>query len=242
MMIGLANLDGSFTMTLFMPKAKFSEMTNPEEVMQFFHAYFPDSIPLFGEDYLRNHYFDWEPLPLCYIKVDPYFYGENAVLVGDSAHAIVPFYGQGLNAGLESVLILNQLIEHNKGDIGLSIKQYSDRRVEDGQAIADMALYNYWVMRDGVNSRWFRFKKNIYSVLNLIVPSRVTPIYTLVSFTQERYSVAWKKHHKMEKNVSWITGGLVVAVVGGAAAVVVFGLSEFDLKLPKFDFKFNLGK
>ena len=117
MMIGLANLDGSFTMTLFMPHDKFKEITDPDSVMKFFKAYFPDSIPLFGEEYLRTKYFEWEPLPLSYIKVDPYFYGDNCVLVGDAAHAIVPFYGQGLNAGLQSVQLLCNKIEENKGNI-----------------------------------------------------------------------------------------------------------------------------
>lgn len=202
MMIGLANLDGSFTMTLFMPKDKFRALTNIEKVMEFFRQEFPDSIEFFTEKYLREHYFDWDPLPLCYIKTDPYYYKDNAVLVGDAAHAIVPFYGQGLNAGLEDVLQLANLVDSENHNLGSAIKKYSDHRVIHGHAIADLALYNYWVMRDGVNSWWFRFKKYTYNLLNKIVPSFVTPLYTLVSFSLTPYKDAWDQHQRLEKMIA----------------------------------------
>ena len=221
MMIGLANLDGSFTMTLFMPKVTFATIKTPDDVIDFFKKYFPDSIPLFGEQYLRDTYFDYGSLPLCYIKTDPYFIGTNGVLVGDSAHAIVPFYGQGLNAGLEDVLLLNNEIDKADGNFSTAIKNYSDNRVIHGHAIADMAVYNYWVMRDGVNSRWFRFKKSVQMNLSKLFPKSIQPLYTLVSFSLVPYHDAWTQHLRQEKMIVWA----LVVVIGVVLVGVILGLS-----------------
>jgi len=184
--------------------------------MTFFKETFPDSIALFGEDYLRKSYFETEILPLSYCKVDPYYYGDSCCLLGDSAHAIVPFYGQGLNAGMEDVLILENILKENGGNMKTAIKTYSDRRVEHGQAIADMALYNYWVMRDGVNSRWFRFKKTIANAVGKVAPGFITDLYILVSFSTTPYGDAWRQHEKNEFRIKSLIGLGVAGLVGGA--------------------------
>jgi len=216
MMIALANQTGSFTMTMFAPKETLEAIKTEAQVMTFFKETFPDSITLFGEDYLRKSYFETEILPLSYCKVDPYYYGDSCCLLGDSAHAIVPFYGQGLNAGMEDVLILENILKENGGNMKTAIKTYSDRRVEHGQAIADMALYNYWVMRDGVNSRWFRFKKTIANAVGKVAPGFITDLYILVSFSTTPYGDAWRQHEKNEFRIKSLIGLGVAGLVGGA--------------------------
>ena len=97
MMIGLPNQDKSFTMTLFMPKVVFDGITNGVDLIKFFEEHFADSIPLIGKDKLVEDYFNTKPLPLISIKCSPYNVSDKCLILGDAAHAMVPFYGQGMN-------------------------------------------------------------------------------------------------------------------------------------------------
>lgn len=98
MMIALPNQDQSWTVTLFMPFKDFQTLDNPEKLVQFFTTNFPDSIPLIGKDRLVADFFGSKPSPLVSIKCRPYHVGDKAIIIGDAAHAMVPFYGQGMNA------------------------------------------------------------------------------------------------------------------------------------------------
>lgn len=221
MMMGLANLDGSFTMTLFMPGAIFDGLQTGEDVVRFFKDQFPDSVKLFhGEKNLIDNYFGHNDIELSYIKTDPYSYGPNVFILGDAAHAIVPFYGQGLNSGMEDIMIFDGIFKEMGGDIPSTVQYFSDNRKEHGAAIADMAVYNFWVMRDGVNSKWFLWKRWLSSAISKVCPSLVNPIYILVSFSLMPYGDAWRKHKRNEQIVSTllIIGGIITV------ALTVYGL------------------
>ncbi|KAK3092960.1 hypothetical protein FSP39_009385 [Pinctada imbricata] len=167
MMIALPNLDKSFTCTLFMPFEIFNSINTAEEAIQFFKDKFPDSIPLIGAENLKKTYTSSKALPMISIKSSPYHYKDKVVIMGDAAHAIVPFYGQGMNAK--------------------ALAGYSEHRVPDCQAICDLAMYNYIEMRKSVNSRLFLMRKSLDNMLYKIFPSSWVPLYTMVSFTRTRY-------------------------------------------------------
>ena len=105
MMIGLPNQDKSFTMTLFMPKVVFDGITNGYDLIKFFEEHFADSIPLIGKDKLIEDYFNTKPLPLISIKCSPYNVSDKCLILGDAAHAMVPFYGQGMNCVSTSIFL-----------------------------------------------------------------------------------------------------------------------------------------
>eukprot|EP00045_Choanoeca_perplexa_P012037 m.129894 g.129894 ORF g.129894 m.129894 type:complete len:442 (-) comp15861_c0_seq1:1343-2668(-) len=217
MMIALPNLDKTLTLTLFMPFEKFESIQTPDDVMQLFQDEFPDSIPLIGETKLVTDYFQNPTGPLMTVKCKP-LAAFNTVLMGDAAHAVVPFYGQGMNAGFEDCLYFEQLLTETNGDFDAAIKKYATERVDDVHAIADLALYNYVEMRDLVNSKWFLFRKKIDNMLHSILPSVFIPLYTMVTFSQIPYATVIEKHKKQSAMIDSSLALLGVASAVGAAA------------------------
>jgi len=187
MMIALPNLDKTWTLTLFMPFTVFQPLTTGNKVIQFFKDVFPDALPLIGEERLVEDYFALKPLPLITVKCKPYHYKNTAALLGDAAHSVVPFYGQGLNASLEDVLVFNQIMEEHNNDFETVLPEYSENRSPDGQAIADLSEQNYLEMRSDCASKWFLFRKKVDNFLNFLLPNYFVPKYTMVSFTRTRY-------------------------------------------------------
>ncbi|XP_069463749.1 kynurenine 3-monooxygenase isoform X2 [Ambystoma mexicanum] len=180
MMIALPNLDKSFTCTLFMPFEIFEQLTTGEDVMDFFKTYFPDSIPLIGEHALKRDYFLLPPQALISVKCSPFYFGPKCVIMGDAAHAMVPFYGQGMNAGFEDCLLFSELMDQYQNDFKICLPEFSRIRVPDAHAISDLAMYNYKEMRAHVNSKWFLFRKYVDAFLHALCPSSVIPLYTMV--------------------------------------------------------------
>merc|ERR1719213_1486215 len=132
-MIALPNQDKSFTLTLFMPTSTFNSITNQKDLIDFFIENFRDSIPLIGRDNLIRDYFKNKALPLVSIKCKPYNVGATAVILGDAAHAMVPFYGQGMNCGMEDCLVLEDALDKHKGDLEKSLEEYSINRNPDAE-------------------------------------------------------------------------------------------------------------
>uniref|UniRef100_G1MRL8 FAD-binding domain-containing protein n=1 Tax=Meleagris gallopavo TaxID=9103 RepID=G1MRL8_MELGA len=118
MMIALPNMDKSFTCTLFMPFEEFEKLMTGEQVLDFFQTYFPDSIPLIGERELKHDYFLLPAQAMISVKCSSYHLSSRCVLMGDAAHAVVPFYGQGMNAGFEDCLVFDELMEQFHNDLG----------------------------------------------------------------------------------------------------------------------------
>lgn len=190
MLIALPNLDGSYTCTLFMPyegKNAFSALKDDASVERFFKTYFSDFYALMP-DLARN--FREHPLSdLVIIRCYPWVRNRTTIL-GDASHAIVPFYGQGMNAGFEDVSILDALSEKYPGDWDTTLDQFQKIRKPDADAIADLAVQNYIEMRDLVADPEFVLRKKIERKIYLKHPDKWVPLYSQVTFSHEPYSEA----------------------------------------------------
>ncbi|MCD6018962.1 MAG: FAD-dependent monooxygenase [Bacteroidetes bacterium] len=192
MMIALPNMDGSFTCTLFFQmegKVSFEALKTKEEVLAFFKQEFPDAVPLMPtllEDYFAN-----PTSSLVTVKCKPWVWDEKIALIGDAAHAIVPFYGQGMNCGFEDCVVLNELMEKH-GDLNAAcLKEYETLRKPDGDAIADLAIANFIEMRDKTADKTFLLQKKIEAHFSAKHPEKWIPLYSMVTYTPSiRYSEA----------------------------------------------------
>jgi kynurenine 3-monooxygenase len=191
MLIALPNPDGSFTCTLFFPfegPLSFRSLETDESVKTFFNSNFPDAAALIPD--LTNEFRNNPTGSLVTIKCSPWC-NNNTLLIGDAAHAIVPFYGQGMNAGFEDCRILNELLEKHKDDWKKTVAEFQLLRKPDCDAIAQLALDNFIEMRDLVGSAQFLLRKKIESKLNELYPDKWIPLYSMVTFHDEtRYSTA----------------------------------------------------
>lgn len=200
MLIALPNLDGSFTCTLFFPfegEASFSKLDTKEKVKDFFEKTFPDAVALMP-DYV-NDFFNNPTSSLVTIKCFPWIRKDKFALIGDAAHAIVPFFGQGMNCGFEDCRILDELIEKNGDDWQSILQQYQALRKPDADAIADLAINNFTEMRDKTADPKFLLQKKIEARLHEKYPEKWIPAYSQVTFSPHiRYSEALKRGQKQE--------------------------------------------
>ncbi len=190
MLIALPNLDGSFTVTLFMPsqgEISFEKLTDPDVVIEFFREQFPSAIeflPFLAEDFFSNPTGE-----LGTIRCDTWVY-RNSMLLGDAAHAIVPFHGQGMNCGFEDCAKLNDLLDQYDDDWEVAAAEFEKARKPNADAIADMALENYVIMRDSVSDAEFQLKKEIGFKLEQKFPQQFIPRYSMVMFHDIPYAEA----------------------------------------------------
>jgi kynurenine 3-monooxygenase len=191
MMIALPNPDGSFTCTLFFPfegNPSFNALQTKKDVEQFFAETFPDAKALMPG---LLHDFDTNPTAsLVTIKCYPWVRNKT-LLVGDAAHGIVPFYGQGMNAGFEDCRILNDLLNQHQDDWDIVLPEFQKLRKPDTDAIAQLALDNFIEMRDLVADETFLLRKKIEGTLYTLFPGKWIPLYPMVTFMDTmRYSDA----------------------------------------------------
>ncbi len=181
MMIALPNPDGNFTCTLFMPpegEKSFAKLKTPEQVKQFFIEEFPDAVPLMPT--LVEDFFSNPTSSLVTVKCSPWTFDDRIALIGDAAHAIVPFYGQGMNCGFEDCVVLDGLIEKHKENWPEILKEYQALRKPDGDAIADLAIANFTEMRDKTADPKFLLQKKIEARFSQKYPKKWIPIYSRV--------------------------------------------------------------
>lgn len=212
MLIALPNQDNSFTVTLFYPYEELKALTTREAVLDLFTTHFPDALELIGREMLLKDFFANPASPLVTVKMNKYNYGERMVLLGDAIHAMVPFYGQGMNAGFEDCEVLDRLIEEHGGDLGAAIRVFTTRRRDDAHAICDLALYNYTEMSTLVNNRGYLARRWLYSWLHWAAPKTFVPLYTMVSFSQLPYSQAIAKRDRQDALVA--TAGQTLLLSG----------------------------
>src|SRR5205807_9844263 len=194
MMIALPNPDGSFTCTLFWefegPRS-FATTKTDEDVRRFFGEEFPDAVSLMPnllEDFKNN-----PTGSLVTIRCAPWFYQDKVCLVGDAAHAVVPFYGQGMNAAFEDCVVLDECLAQFPEDREHAFAEYFLRRKQNADALADLAVDNFIEMRDKTASRAFRAKKKLDHFLEGLLPGIYLPLYTMVTFTRIPYASAARR-------------------------------------------------
>lgn len=218
MMIALPNPDGSFTCTLFWPKSGddgFDELETEEEILAHFSTVYPDAVPLMPtlvEDYQYN------PVGLlATVHTDPWQVEGKVGLVGDSAHAILPFFGQGANCGFEDVVELDRCLAEVDDDWTLALPMYQERRRANAEAIAQLAKDNFVEMRDKVGSRAFRAATRLEHQLERMLPGRYLSRYEMVSFTTIPYAdvvVRARRQHRV------VAVGLGVLALGVTALAI----------------------
>nr|WP_298992221.1 NAD(P)/FAD-dependent oxidoreductase [uncultured Polaribacter sp.] len=202
MLIALPNMDGSFTVTLFLSydegEYNFNNLTTEEKITAFFEQEFPDAlalIPNIKEEFANN-----PTGPLGTIKCSPWFYQNKTLLMGDSAHAIVPFYGQGMNASFEDVFVFDEILNQDLGDWNTVFKAYQKARKHDTDAIADLAIDNFYEMRDHVANPLFKEKRKIEMDLEKHFPSQYSSKYSLVTFNENiGYNEAMQRGRAQDK-------------------------------------------
>lgn len=186
MLIALPNLDGSFTVTLFLGHEEgeynFKDLSSEEKIKDFFQKQFPDAlelIPNIAEEFANN-----PTGALGTVKCSPWMYENKTLLIGDAAHAIVPFYGQGMNASFEDVVVFDEILDQQEGDWEAVFKAYQATRKKDTDAIADLAIDNYYEMRDHVANPLFKQKRKIEMDLEKNFPTEYFSKYSMVTFNE----------------------------------------------------------
>lgn len=221
MMIALPNVDRSFTCTLFLAqRGESDERPGFDRIVDdgtgiairgFFDHWFPDAVPLMPtlvEDFRRN------PVgSMVTVRCSPWHRG-RIVLLGDAAHAIVPFYGQGANCAFEDCVALVEALRRGGSDVPAAIDAYEGARIANANAIADLALHNFIEMRDHTASRLFRTRKKVEHGLHRLMPRAFVPLYDMISFSTIPYAEARERARRQWKSV-----GVAAGVAGGAAVI-----------------------
>jgi kynurenine 3-monooxygenase len=219
MMIALPNLDRSFTCTLFWPRAEFDALDTPAAIEAYFRAHYPDVVefmPTLTDDFTHN------PIgSLVTVRCWPWVHaGENCTvaLVGDAAHAIVPFFGQGANCAFEDCIEIDRCLSENGDDWARALDVYQCRRKANCDAIAEMALENFLEMRDKVNSRRFQLRTAAQHALERRLAGRYVSRYELVSFTTIPYAEIPGRIRRQNLALGTAAAVGALAAVAGAIA------------------------
>ncbi len=219
MMIALPNPDGSFTCTLFWefkgPRS-FSTTRTDDDVQRFFDEEFPDAIPLMPmllEDFKNN-----PTGSLVTVRCAPWYYRDKVCLLGDAAHAVVPFYGQGMNAAFEDCIVLDECLQKFSDSRERAFAEYFGSRKENADALADLAVGNFIEMRDKTASRTFRAKKKLDHLLEAALPGLYLPLYTMVTFTRVPYAQAARRARLQDRI---LFTALIILVLMGILALAV---------------------
>jgi kynurenine 3-monooxygenase len=220
MMIALPNPDGSFTCTLFWefegPRS-FATTKTDDEVRCFFNEEFPDAVPLMPK--LLEEFRSNPTGSLVTIRCAPWYDKDKVALVGDAAHAVVPFYGQGMNAAFEDCVVLDECLAKFPDNRERAFAEYFRRRKVNADALADLAVENFIEMRDKTASRAFRAKKKLDHFLEAILPGIYLPLYTMVTFTRIPYATAARRARVQD----W----LVYSGIAVLAAILICVLFRF---------------
>ncbi|MAD96663.1 MAG: kynurenine 3-monooxygenase [Flavobacteriaceae bacterium] len=202
MLIALPNQDGSFTVTLFLSfdegKFNFNNLDSEERIMEFFQTEFPDAldvIPNVIEEFTNN-----PTATLGTVKCSPWYYKDKTLLIGDAAHAIVPFYGQGMNASFEDVVVFDQILDQNLDSWEDVFREYQKVRKVNTDSIADLAIDNFYEMRDHVANPLFKEKRKIEMDLEKHFPEEYFSKYSMVTFREDiSYHEAMVKGRAQDK-------------------------------------------
>ena len=208
MCIALPNSEGSFTVTLFMPNQgdpSFATVATAADAVALFERDFADALPLIPDikkDYAAN------PVGvLSTLYLERWHLDGRALLVGDAAHAIVPFHGQGMNCGFEDAVELADLLEQHRGELAWTFAEFERRRRPNAEAIATMAIENYIEMRDSVADPAFLLRRELGRMLAARHPGRFVPRYAMVTFTRMPYAQAFERGAVQDAILRELTAG-----------------------------------
>lgn len=221
MMIALPNPDGSFTCTLFWPTsgtASFASFGSPVAIERHFRTHYPDLMPLapnLVDDYLHN------PVGMLgTVRCTPWQVGGRIGLLGDAAHAIVPFYGQGANCAFEDVVELDRCLDETGDNWEMALPLFEARRKDNAEAIARMALANFVEMRDKVASPMFQLGKKVEHVLERALPGTYVSRYELVSFSTTPYAEVQRRVRRQHRVLGAVLAGAGALLLGALGAAV----------------------
>jgi kynurenine 3-monooxygenase len=209
MLIGLPNVDGSFACILFLPfegADSFERLSTRSDVEQFFQSRFPDAVPLMPN--LSENFFANPTGTMVTIKCSPWHVHDHALLLGDAAHAIVPFFGQGINCGFEDCTVLLELLDRWDADWERVFREFEQSRKANTDAIADLAVENFVEMRDRVADPRFLFRKKVELALEAKYPRLFVPKYAMVTFHRIPYATALKRGKVQDQMLSELSDGI----------------------------------
>lgn len=209
MLIALPNLDGSYTATLFLQmqgEKSFQVLADKNKVENFFRNEFPDAYVLIPE--LADEFFNNPTGILLTIKCNPWYIDDKALLLGDAAHAMVPFFGQGMNCAFEDCEIFNQCLDNFDGDWKSLFKNIENKRKIHTDAISDLAVENFFVMRDRVTDPRFLLEKELEHLLERKFPEHFIPLYSMVTFRRTPYAIAMKRGKIQETILQKLSEGI----------------------------------
>ena len=220
MLIALPNPDGSFTCTLFWPLAG-EELADIDSgsARRVFETDFADALPLMPD--LEADFRDHPVGSLVTTRCHPWNVGDRVLLLGDAAHAVVPFYGQGANAGLEDVSLLLDELDATD-DWALAFDSFAEGRKPHADALAQLALDNYAEMRDHVASRSFQLRRGLERQLHRLMPDHFVPLYTLVTFTSTPYADAVRRADHQRRVTTGVAVAALIVLVAVVLAVLVW--------------------
>ena len=236
MLIALPNQNGSFTVTLFMPKHgenSFEQLKNSDQLNAFFEVEFPSAKRLIPD--LESDFFSNAQGRLGTVRCSKWYFQNNALILGDASHAIVPFHGQGMNSGFEDCSELIRLLDKHEDNWNKVLPEFDRIRRPNADAIADMALENYVTMRESVADPKFQLKKELGFQLEQRYPERFVPRYSMVMFHRLPYAVALQRGKVQQSILSELVGGIEeIAEVDfeKAGQLVQQQLSIVDLSRP----------
>ncbi|PAV61097.1 hypothetical protein WR25_25337 [Diploscapter pachys] len=235
-LIALANKDKTFTVTIFAPFEEFEKhMSNPHDVRQFFQENFPDAYELLGRDHIQDMFSRVKPQSLVSIKCSPHHFSDFVVLMGDAAHAMVPFYGQGMNCGFEDCLVFSEILDQMSDDIPKTLAAYTENRVKEAHTIIDLAMYNYDELKDLVNHSSYKLRKVFDLWLNKLLPNTWIPLYSMVTFTRIPYTQVVEARRWQDRILSRL-GSVISATTLAGAFVLAVHFAKRSGKLPKIQF------
>jgi kynurenine 3-monooxygenase len=209
MLIALPNIDGTFACILFLPfdgTDSFAGLNSASDVLQFFEQKFPDVVPLMPD--LAGNFFANPIGAMVTIKCSPWHVGGQALLLGDAAHAIVPFFGQGINCGFEDCTVFLDLLDRHGADWERIFRDFEGARKVNTDAIADLAVENFVEMRDRVGDPRFLFRKKVEFALQEKYPQLFVPKYAMVTFHRVPYAIALRRGQLQEQMLTELCNGI----------------------------------
>jgi kynurenine 3-monooxygenase len=199
-LLGMPNVDGSLMLMLQLPfensACSFEALRTPADVVRLFEERFPQLVPLMPR--LGEEFFSRQTNTLVTIRCSPWFHQDKVVLVGDAAHSLVPFYGQGVNSGFEDCATLDACVGRSGGDWGAAFREYFQLRKPNMDLISELAQHHFWELRDRLGDARFQLRKKLEHRLNHLYPDRYLPLYSMVAFTPLSYVEAWEREQAQQ--------------------------------------------